>query len=302
MGVHKPNTMSGKKVIITCALTGVLTDPKKFPVPVTVDEMASEARKAYDAGAAMVHCHFRMQDEGAGHLPCWDAEIAKKICDEIRARCPGMLINMSTGVMDDDIEPQLACLRAVKPEMAALNAGSLNYLKASGSKPKWAWPPMVFDNSVEKITDFAEAMYAQNCIPECECFDTGIVRSCKMFQHVGMLKAPSHISFVMGVQSGMPCRPDMLPILVSELPEGAHWQSICIGQKDIWDVHRKTAQLGGNMRTGLEDTFYLPDGSTAKDNGELITALVKIAKEEGRQIATCAEAREMLGLGATSKL
>jgi uncharacterized protein (DUF849 family) len=287
------------RVIVTCALTGVLTDPKKFPVPVTVEQMASEARKAYDAGASMVHCHFRMQEEGMGHLPSWDHNIAKEVCDKIRERCPGILINMSTGVVGDDISAQLECLNSVKPEMASLNAGSLNYLKAQRSKPKWAWQPMVFDNSVEKINDFASAMYEINCVPECECFDTGIVRSCKLYQHVGILKPPAHISFIMGVQSGMPCKPDMLPILVDELPEGAHWQSICIGQKEIWDVHRKTAQLGGNLRTGLEDTFYLPDGSMAKDNGELIAALVQIAKEEGRQVATPAEAREMLGLNAS---
>jgi len=294
--------MSGQKVIVTCALTGVLTDPTKFPVPVSVEEMASEAKKAYDAGASIVHCHFRQQEEGMGHMPCWDPKVCKDVCDAIRERCPGMLINMSTGVMGDDIQAQLDCLTAVQPEMAALNAGSLNYLKASSTKPKWAWHPMVFDNSVEKIEEFAEAMYAQNCVPECECFDTGIVRSTKMFQHVGLLKSPAHISFVMGVNSGMPCKSEMLPILLAELPEGAHWQSICIGDKSIWDVHRATAKLGGNLRTGLEDTFFLPDGTRAKDNGELIAALVNVAKEEGRTIATCAEARQMLGLAPASKL
>merc|ERR1711934_142611 len=295
MGAKKmPLQFGGKKAIVTCALTGVLTDPQKFPVPVTIQEMIDEARKAYDAGAAMVHCHFRSQEPGMGHMPSWEPEVAKAVCDGIRARCPGMLINMSTGVVGDDIQAQIDCLEAVQPEMAALNAGSLNYLKAKKSKPEWAWPPMAFDNSVEKITKFADKMVVQNCIPECECFDTGIVRSVSMYEHVGILQTPAHISFVMGVQSGMPCRSDILPILVSELPKGAHWQSICIGNKEIWDVHRTTAQLGGNLRTGLEDTFYLPDGSKAKDNGELIAALVKIAKEEGREIATPAEARAML--------
>merc|ERR1711959_688682 len=135
-----------------------------------------------------------------------------------------MLINMSTGVVGDDITAQLECLDAVQPEMAALNAGSLNYLKASNSKPKWAWAPMMFDNPVEKIEEFAEKMYNLNVVPECECFDTGIVRSTKMYQHVGLLKAPAHISFVMGVHSGMPCRKEILPLLVDELPKGAHWQ------------------------------------------------------------------------------
>lgn len=233
-----------------------------------------------------------------GHMPCWDPDVASAVCNAIRERCPGMLINMSTGVVGDDISAQLACLDAVKPEMAALNAGTLNYLKAQKSKPQWAWAPMMFDNPVDKIEDFANAMYSGNVVPECECFDTGIVRSIKMYQHVGILKSPAHVSFVMG-ESGMPCRPEILPLLIDELPKGAHWQSICIGKHvgphgSIWDVHRRTAQLGGNLRTGLEDTFYLPNGDKAKDNGELIAALVKIAKEEGREIATPAEARAML--------
>eukprot|EP00397_Hematodinium_sp_SG-2012_P021113 GEMP01021790.1.p1 GENE.GEMP01021790.1~~GEMP01021790.1.p1 ORF type:complete len:298 (+),score=67.69 GEMP01021790.1:238-1131(+) len=281
------------KTIVTCALTGTFTDPTQFPVPVTPKEMADEARAAYDAGACMVHCHFRQQEPGKGHLPCWDAAVAGEICDLIRQRCPGIMINMSTGVIGNDISAQVACLKRVKPEMAACNAGSLNYLKLT-SKDQWAWPPILFDNPVEKVKRFADEMHAIDCVPECECFDTGIVRSVGLFARNGILHNPPHISLVMGVQSGMPCKKEWLPLLVKEMPVGAHWQSICIGRAEIWDVQRETARLGGHLRTGLEDTFYLPDGSRAKSNGELIAALVKIAKEEGRSIATPDEARVMI--------
>jgi 3-keto-5-aminohexanoate cleavage enzyme len=286
---------SHSKAIVTCALTGVLTDPQRHSVPVTPQEMADEARRAYDAGASMVHCHFRNQTPGMGRLPSWDPDVAGEICDAIRDACPDILINMSTGVFGDDISQPLACLERVKPEMAALNAGSLNYLKTT-RKGTWAWPPMLFDNPVEKITRFAEAMAAQNIIPECECFDTGIVRSISLFEQVGLLKAPTHVSLVMGVASGMPAKGSWLPLLIDELPEGAHWQTILIGRNEIWAAHRTAAELGGNLRTGLEDTFYLPNGDKATSNGQLIEALVATAREAGREISTPAETRATLGL------
>ena len=281
------------KTIVTCALTGVLTDPAVHPVPVTPEEMAEEARRAFDAGAAMVHVHFRNQKEGLGRLPSWEPEVASAICEAIRDRCPGILINMSTGVMGPDISGPVACLDVVKPEMAALNAGSLNYLKARRNGT-WAWPPVLFDNAVPKIQKVIKAMDANDVIPECECFDTGILRSVGLFQQVGMLKPPVHISLVMGVASGMPAKASWLPLLVEEMPEGAQWQTILIGRTEVWDVHRRSAELGGHLRTGLEDTFYLPNGEKATSNGPLIEALVATAREVGREIATPEETRAMI--------
>jgi 3-keto-5-aminohexanoate cleavage enzyme len=257
--------------------------------------MASEARAAMDAGASIVHLHYRDQRPGMGQLPSWDPDVAGAIVDAIRARCPGLLINSSTGVVGADISGPLAVLERTRPEIAAMNSGSLNYLKTR-SDGRWAWPPMVFDNSVEKITGFVKTMQALSIVPECEAFDTGIVRSIGLFQHVGLLKAPVHVSFVMGVASGMPAKAAWLPLLIDELPPGAHWQSIVIGRQDVWDVHRATARLGGNVRTGLEDTFYLPDGSKATSNGQLIDALVKCVRDAGREPATIAETRAAFGI------
>jgi uncharacterized protein (DUF849 family) len=281
------------KTIITCALTGVLTDPARHKVPVTPEEMAEEARRAFDAGASMVHVHFRDQRPNMGMLPTWDADVAGTICDAIRERCPGILINMSTGVLGADIRQPVACLDRVRPEMAALNAGSLNYLKARRNGT-WAWPPVLFDNPVDKVSKFIQAMDEYNVVPECECFDTGILRSVALFQHVGMLKPPVHISLVMGVASGMPAKADWLPLLVAEMPDGAHWQTILIGRDEVWPVHRRSAELGGHLRTGLEDTFYLPNGEKATSNGPLIEALVSYAREAGREIASPDETRDML--------
>ena len=284
-----------EKAILTCALTGVLTDPQQHHVPVTPEEMAAEARRAFDAGATIMHCHFRDQRPGLGRMPTWDPQVAADICAAIREACPGVIINMSTGVVGDDISGPVACLDAVKPEMAALNAGSLNYLKLRRNG-QWAWPPMLFDNSVAKIEKFIAAMDAHRIIPECECFDTGIVRSVAMFARRGMLGEQPHVSLVMGVASGMPAKAAWLPLLIDELPENAEWQAIVIGRSEVWDVHRRTAELGGNLRTGLEDTFYLPDGEKATSNGQLIEALAKTARAAGRSVASPAEARALLGL------
>lgn len=283
------------KVVITCALTGVLTDPRQHAVPVTPAEMATAAREAFDAGATVVHCHFRDQRPGMGRLPSWDPDVAGAIVDAIRAACPALIINMSTGVMGDDISGPLACLERVRPEMAALNAGSLNYLKTK-KDGTWAWPPLLFENPVGKIQAFVTAMDALGVLPECECFDTGIVRSLALFRQVGLLHAPVHASLVMGVASGMPAKASWLPLLIDELEPGVVWQTIGIGRDEVWDLHRRAAELGGHLRTGLEDTFYLPGGAKAPSNGALVEALVDIARCAGRAIASPSEARAILGV------
>ena len=286
----------GDKIIISCALTGVLTDPKRFPVPVTPEQMAAEAKRAFDAGAAIMHVHFRQQGEGKGHLPSWEPKLAMEIMGAIRAACPGVILNQSTGFRGPDYQPPLDCLRAVRPEIAACNAGTLNYLKIN-SDGSWAWPPGIFDNAPQKVHDFLEVMHETNTQPEFECFDTGIVRSVEMYVRNGMYKGVPKYNFVMGVPSGQPVDVDLLPILMRLRMKDAPWQVTAIGRKEIWPLHMRVAELGGHLRSGLEDTFYLPDGSAATSNGQLIGALAVIARGAGREIATSAEARVMMGLG-----
>ena len=286
------------KAILSCALTGVLTDPKQHPVPVTPAQMAAEARAAFNAGASIMHVHLRMQDEGMGHLPSWDPEVAAAVVDAIRAACPGVIINLTTGVLGKDIAGPVACIRRVAPEIAACNAGSLNYLKIRDDG-RWAWPPMVFDNPVAKVQQFLDVMDECHVHPEFECFDVGIVRSVSMYLKAGMLKPEmgrAEYNFVMGVASGMPCDPDLLRLLPRWIAPGSVWQTTLIGRAEIWPVHQLTAELGGMLRTGLEDTFYLPDGERAGGNGVLIEALARCAQRAGRAVASPSEARALLGL------
>jgi uncharacterized protein (DUF849 family) len=285
------------KVVVTCALTGVLTDPARFNVPVTPQEMAEAAGQAYNAGASVLHCHFRDQGKGMGAFPTWDIKTVGDILSAIEKRVPDIIICMSTGVLGDDISGPVGCLQAFKPELAACNAGSLNYLKIR-KDGNWAWPPALFDNPVEKVKKFLDVMTANKIVPEFECFDTGIVRSVRMFKANAMFDGEPHLSFVMGVDSGMPANPDLIAILKEELLENSHWQVIATGpgREKIWHLHRRCLELGGDVRTGLEDTFYLPNGDRTEDNGRLVEALVDIAREVGREPASVAEARQMLGV------
>jgi 3-keto-5-aminohexanoate cleavage enzyme len=286
------------KAVLTCALTGVLTDPRRHAVPVSPAQMASSAREAWRAGAAVVHLHFRSQAEGAGHLPSWEPELAAEVDAAVRAACPGIVVNQSTGVIGPDVSGPVGCLRRIRPEIAACNAGSLNYLKLRDDG-SWAWPPLLFDNPVEKVKAMLDAMAEVGALPEFECFDVGMVRSIELYLRNGMA-ASARYNFVMGVSSGMPVDAELLALLLRWRRPGCPWQATLIGREEIWPVHRRAAELGGMLRTGLEDTFYLPDGSRAAGNGHLVEALAACARRAGREVASPEEARRLLGAAARS--
>lgn len=283
------------KAIITCAINGVLTNPKQHHVPVTPEEMAAEARRAYDAGASVMHIHLRQQGPDKGHLASWDIDLSKEVQAAIRDACPDVIINHTTGVVGPDYQMALDVVAATKPEMAACNAGSLNYLKIR-SNGQWAWPPMMFDNQVEKVQAFIDVMETAGSIPEFECFDTGIVRCVDMYRKAGMFSGTPQMNFVMGVASGMPTFPELLPVLARLAPDDARWQVTAIGREEIWPLHAKTAELGGHLRTGLEDTFYLASGEKVTSNGQLIEEMAKTARAAGREVASPKEARAILDL------
>lgn len=282
------------KAVITCAVTGVLTDPSRFPVPVTAAEMAAAAKEAYDAGASIMHLHFRNQTPGMGFMPSWDPDVAAEVTQAVRDACPGVIINMSTGVIGPNVSEPLSCLERIRPEIAACNAGSLNYLKTR-KDGSWAWPPLVFDNPVDKIQTMLSAMKETHTLPEFECFDLGIVRAVGLYAENGMCQDP-HYNFVMGVASGMPIDVDLLELLLKYIRPGSGWEVTAIGRQEIWPLHQRAAELGGWLRTGVEDTFYLPDGSRARGNGDLVEAIAQCARNAGREVASPAEARAVIGL------
>ncbi len=274
------------RVIISCALTGAVTTKDHCPaIPYTPEEIADEAKRAYQAGATIVHIHART-DSGA---PTWDEPVFARIKTEVEARCP-VLINFSTGGAGP-MEDRRAHL-ALAPAIAALNMGSMNYAKWSRSKQAFAFK-LVFENSFDDIVSFARAMAEANIKPEMECFDTGHVYSHTVLADLGLIEAPYHFSFIMGVLGGIPATARHLAFQASNIPADARWKVIGISRAQ-WKLCMAALSLGGDIRVGLEDNFYLPSGEMATSNGALVEAATKLVRLSGREVATLEETKALL--------
>jgi uncharacterized protein (DUF849 family) len=278
------------KVIITCALTGVLATRAQCPgIPYTPVEIAEEAKRAFDAGATCVHIHGR-NDDGS---PSWELDTFRAIKDEVRKRCP-IILNFSTGVLDDDISMQTAIIKETKPEIAALNMGTMNYAKFSPKRNEFVFD-MVFPNTFGKILRFLDVMNEAGVKPELECFDAGHTNSIWPLYAMEKLKKPTQFSFIMGVLGGLPTSIEALQLQKQTIPPGSTWEVIGIG-KEQWRLVASALVLGGNIRVGLEDNFYLPNGTMAKSNGELVEQAATLTRLTGREVANIDEARKMLSL------
>ena len=281
--------MAFKKIIISAALTGAATNRSHCPyIPYTPEELGLEAKRAVDAGAAIVHIHAR-EDNG---MPSWRTEVFEEITSEVRKHCPDVIINYSTGAIGLSIEDRLKHLPATSPDMAAFNMGSMNYAIFSKRNKQFIWND-VFKNSFDDMIKVVKTMNEHQICPEMECFDTGHIRNAEPLREMGLLPENACYSLVMGVMGGIPATPENLIHQIKQVPEGAFWQSIVISRKQ-WQLSAIAAAMGGNFRVGLEDNFYLPNGDMAKSNGELVEAGVSLAQMTGRQIASIDEAREML--------
>jgi 3-keto-5-aminohexanoate cleavage enzyme len=273
-------------VIISCALTGAVTTKKHCEaIPYTPVEIADEAKRAYDAGAAVVHIHART-DSGA---PTWEHETFRQIQHEIQQRCP-ILINWSTGGAGP-MTSRISHL-ALRPAIAALNMGSMNYAKWNSEKQAFAFK-FIFPNDFDDIIGFARAMKEHGIKPEMECFDTGHVHSHIVLEELGLLEKPYHFSFIMGVLGGIKATARHLAFQADNIPPGSRWKVIGISREQ-WPLCMAALSLGGDVRVGLEDNFYLPDGTMARSNGELVDAVANMVRLSGRTVATLAEAKAAL--------
>lgn len=289
--------MSKDKIIISAALTGAATNRSHCPnIPYTPIEIAEEAKRAVNAGAAIVHIHAR-EDDGT---PSWRTEVFEAITKEVRERCPQVIINFSTGALGLSVEERIKHLPATKPEMAAFNMGSMNYAIFSKKQKQFFWNG-VFENSFDTMMAVVKCMNENNICPEMECFDTGHIRNAEPLRHMGLIPDNACYSLVMGVLGGIPATPENLMHQIKQVPEGAFWQSIVISRKQ-WQLNALAAMMGGNIRVGLEDNFYLPNNTMAKSNGELVEEAVKLAQIMGRTVANIEEARTMIGIKHISKI
>ncbi len=279
-----------KKVIITCALTGVLAKKEQCAaIPYSPVEIAEEAQRAYDAGAAVVHIHARTPQGG----PSWESSVFGEIKKEIRKRCP-VILNFSSGGIGLAIEKRTSHITDHKPEIAALNMGSMNYAIYS-RKTKEFHHDHVFANPFRDIRYCLDRISEAGSVPELECFDVGHIANAEPFIDMGLLKTPAHFSLILGVLGGIPSKPGNLACMTKNLPSGSHWEVIGIG-RDQWRLVREALELDGEIRVGLEDNFYLPNQEMAKSNGDLVIAAVALVKEMGKSPASVAEAREILHL------
>ena len=281
--------------VITCAISGAIANRDQCPaIPYTPQEYAAEARRIVDEGGVHIHIHARTPD-GA---PSQEIEDFRSIRDAIVAEIgDAAIINFSTGTVGVPVAKRVAYLEACPPEVAALNMGSLNYAKYSRSRQDFVFQ-FVFANPFDEIIELLEAMRRLHVKPEHECFDVGHVASLEPLVDMGLLDAPLHADFVMGVVGGIPATARNLAAMAENMPVGRHhWGVIGIG-RDQWRMGAAALTLGGSIRVGLEDNFYLPDGEMARSNGDLVARARRLTEDCGRRPASVEEARQLLGIQA----
>jgi uncharacterized protein (DUF849 family) len=288
MGIDDP-------VVITCAISGALANRDQCPaIPYTPAEYAGEARRIVDEGGVHIHVHARTPDG----TPSFEIEDFRAIHDAIRTEIgDAAILNFSTGAIGIPVSKRLGYLRAVPPEVAALNMGSMNYGKYSHKRRDYVFK-LTFVNPLEEIIELLEAMNELGIKPEHECFDVGHVGSLSPLIEMGHLHPPLHVDFVMGVVGGVPATAGNVAAMVNNLPEvPCHWAVIGLSRAQ-WMLVAAGLTLGGSVRVGLEDNLYLPNGDMARSNGELIAKARGMVEDVGRRPATVDEARAMLGLTA----
>ena len=284
-------------VIISCSISGVLANREQSPaIPYTPEEYAAEARRAVDEGASQIHIHARKPDG----TPSYEVEDFRAITEAIRAEVPGVIVNYSTGAIGIPIEKRLSYLRALRPDVAALNMSSMNYAKYSRRRKDFVFKA-VFENSFDTIVGFITTMGELGIKPEHECFNSGHIANLDPLLDMGLLEPPLQISLVMGVTGGIRPTPRNVNLMSDQIPGGPEgpnqWQVIGIS-RDQWKLLAAALVLGGNVRAGVEDNLYLPNGEMAKSNGELIAKARQMAEDVGRRPASVAEARALLGVPA----
>ena len=282
-------------VIISCSISGVIANRDQCPaIPYTPEEYAAEARRAVDEGASQIHIHARKPDG----TPSYEVEDFKAITEAILAEVGDVIVNYSTGAIGIPIAKRIEYLRACRPDVAALNMSSMNYAKYSKRRKDFVFKA-VFENSFDTIIEFLTTMKELGIKPEHECFDSGHVANLDPLIDMGLLEPPLQISLVMGVTGGIRPTPRNVNLMSDQIPGGPEgpnqWQVIGIS-RDQWKLLAASLVLGGNVRAGVEDNLYLPNGEMCKSNGELIAKARQMAEDIGRRPASVAEARELLGV------
>jgi uncharacterized protein (DUF849 family) len=270
--------------IITVAITGSVPTKKDSPaVPITVPEQIESTQAAYEAGASLVHVHVR-NDDGTTTS---DPEKFGRFLAGIRKHCPDMIVQFSTGGRSGMGKERGGMLH-LKPEMASLTTGSVNFAK------------IIYENHPTLINDLAASMLAHDIKPEIEIFDLAMLYNAAKLVADGLLKAPVHVQFVLGIPGALPADRAVLDFELEQLERvlpGATWTAAGIGRHQL-TVNEWALELGGHCRTGLEDNLKFDKERFASSNAQLVQRVAALAGKFGRSVATPAEARSILGLRA----
>jgi len=268
--------------IITVAITGAIPRKNDNPaLPVTPSEQIESTHEAFDAGAAVAHIHVRNKDES----PSSDAALFAQVQEGIARHCPGMIIQFSTGGRGRS-QHERGSMLSLKPHMASLATGSVNF------------PGQIYENPPQLVEVLARSMLENDVKPEIEVFDAAMLYNARNMADRGLLKRPCQVQFVMGIPNALPARRKLLVFLVSELRDlmpDATWSAAGIGRYQL-EVNRWCLELGGHVRTGLEDNIEFDKVRLARSNAELVARLADICGEYGRHAARAAEARRLLNL------
>ncbi len=271
------------KVIITAAITGSRITRDKTPhIPIKPEEITQSAIECAQAGAAMVHIHVRDLKTGLGSQ---DVNLFRRVVEPLREKTDLLLCITTSGIPGRNLltEERLAPL-VLTPELASLDAGSINL---GGD---------VFLNPPSFLDEAAKTMKETGVKPELEVFDMGMIVTCLRMRGEGKLEDPLHFQFVLGTPWGAPATPKSLLYLYEHIPSNATWSVIGIGKAHL-PISMMALIMGGHIRVGMEDNIYYESGVLATSNAQLVERIVRIAREYGRDVASPAEARQILGLG-----
>lgn len=270
--------------VIAVAITGSVPRKKDNPaVPITPAEQVESTHEAFEAGATLVHIHVRNDDESSGSDPARFAAVQ----EGVRKHCPGMIIQFSTGGRGREASQRGAMLH-LRPDMASLATGSVNFAT------------MIYENPPDFIDSLAKSMLEFDIKPECELFDLAMLYNAADLVKRGLLKAPPHVQFVMGIKGAMPARRSILEFMIAEMNAvlpGATWTAAGVARHQH-EVAQWALELGGHCRTGLEDNIRFDETRLAASNAELVKKVADACAKFGRRPATPAEARALLGLRA----
>jgi len=304
-----------KKAIVTAAITGAIHTPSMSPyLPITPGQIADEAVRAYEEGAAVAHIHVRNPENG---MPVSDMDLFREVVTEVKSRCDIIICLTTGGGLGATAAERVRVVPTFRPELASFNFGSINFalFHVLGSKAmefKYEWEKQylgmtedfIFPNTFKTIREFCPYFNENETKPELEIYDLGMINNVVFALERGYLKKPVYLQFVLGILGAAPATLENLMFLYQTARNaiGDFEWSVCAAGRHQIDMCTGALLMGGNVRVGLEDNLFLERGVMAKSNAEQVAKIVRIARELGREPATPDEARKALGLKGLDKV